>query len=158
MIEIRKLKSSDDLGDLIALSRIFFQEYQNHDDKFYNIGTLEDEHIATFFKRSIDSENGLTYIALDGEKVVGYTTVSIQGQAPFYEVQRFGNISGLMVSPQYRHKGIGKRLVNKAEAYFKENGVEYYRLFTSVNNETGIRFYESCGLRHFQTIMMGMIE
>ena len=158
MIEIRKLEPSDDFGDLIVLSREFFQEYQDHDEGFYNIGTLEDEHITSFFKRTVDSDNGMTYIALDGEKMVAYITVFIEDQAPFYQIQRCGHISGLMVSPNYRSRGIGKRLMDEALVYFKEKGVVYYKLFTSVNNESGIRFYESYGLKHFQTIMMGVIE
>lgn len=46
MATIRELRPEDDLGDLIALSRAFFEEYEVHHTEFFKIDQLRDSDIA----------------------------------------------------------------------------------------------------------------
>ena len=158
MTIIRPLARADDMGELIALSREFFAEYEAYHPEFFRVGDLRDDDIVAFFVRSLDSEDGRTFVALVNGRTVGYVTVAIRLQAPFYQVGRVGAISGLMVHPAYRRQGLASQLLAEAVAFFGHRGVKYYTVYTAVANQAAIRFYEQHGLCPLQTVLIGEIE
>lgn len=155
---IRPLSAEDDLCELVELSRAFFAEYQGHHAEFFNVEDLRDDDILAFFSRSLGSEDHRTFLALDGGRIVGYITVAIRSQAPFYQVRRYGTISGLMVQPAYRRQGVARGLMAEAVAFFAERGVRYYTVYTAVANEGALRFYEQEGLAPLQTVLIGRVD
>lgn len=59
---------------------------------------------------------------------------------------------GLRVSPTHRRKGIGLRLVQALEAWFKANGAEYAYMATEKDNEGCIKlFVDKCSYTKFRT-------
>src|SRR5512136_2002496 len=106
MIHVRALRKEDDLRDLIALSRDFFQEYEAHHEDFFQIDHLSDRDVVDYFSRWIDSPAGATFIALAGSRIVGSITVYVRSQAAYWQVKKAGDISGLMVHKDYRRRGI----------------------------------------------------
>ncbi len=158
MIHIRALQREDDFHDLIALSRDFFQEYEAYHEDFFQIEQLNDSSIVAYFSRWLDDEDGRTFIALAENRIVGYITVYVREQAPFWKVKKVGDISGLMVHKDYRRKGIANRLLAQARTFFAGRGVRYFTLFTAVDNKAGIAFYERNGLVHLHTTMLGISD
>ncbi len=158
MIHIRALRREDDFHDLLVLSRDFFEEYEAYHEDFFEIEQLDDSSIVSYFSRWLDDENGRTFIALAEDRIVGYITVYVREQAPFWKVKKVGDISGLMVHKDYRRKGIARRLLARARAFFARRGVRYFSLFTAVENKAGIAFYERNGLAHLHTTMLGESE
>ncbi len=55
-------------------------------------------------------------------------------------------IGKLMVHPDQRRKGFGRKLLSEIESYFPG---WRYELFTSTRSEDNIRLYESCGYKEF---------
>ena len=55
-------------------------------------------------------------------------------------------IGKLMVHPDLRRKGFGRKLLSEIESYFPGRR---YELFTSTRSEDNIRLYESCGYKEF---------
>lgn len=55
-------------------------------------------------------------------------------------------IGKLMVDPDHRHKGYGRRLLLEVEKYFPG---KRYELFTSTRSKSNIRLYESAGYKQF---------
>jgi len=155
MIEIRTLGKEDVFDDLISLSRLFFEEYQAHHKEFFKIDNLRDEDIIRYFTNIRDHENGDVIIALDGNRVVGYITLYIKTQAGYWTIKNVGEISGLMVHPAYRRRGIASQLLTKARAYFQNASVKYFNVYTAVNNRSAITFYERNGLYPLYTTLLG---
>lgn len=158
MIHIRELQREDELHDLIALSRDFFQEYEGYHEEFFEIDQLNDSDIASYFLRFIDDETRQAFIALAQGRIVGYITADVREQAPYWKVKKVGDISGLMVHHNYRRRGIAGQLLAHARAFFAGQGVKYFSLFTAVGNKAGIAFYERNGLIHLHTTMLGVSE
>ncbi len=157
MIEIRQLRPDDDLRDLLPLSRALFAEYARH-DPFFAIDTLRDEDITAFFAGTLNTDDGATYVALDGAAIVGYMAAFIREQASMYVIKRVGSIAGLMVRPEYRRQGIASRLLAAVHAWMRARGVEYVTLYTSVNNQAALGFYQRHGMRPLQTVLVGRLE
>ncbi|MDW8034382.1 MAG: ribosomal protein S18-alanine N-acetyltransferase, partial [Nitrososphaerota archaeon] len=59
--------------------------------------------------------------------------------------EKFGEIISIAVKPDFRHKGIGRKLMLEIESRFKDNGIKFTRLEVSVKNTIAIKFYESLG-------------
>ncbi len=155
MTEIRSLSKEDGYDVLISLSHLFFEEYQSHHEDFFKIDNLTDDDIISYFNRFRDIENADIIIALDDDQIVGYITIYVKTQETYWKVKRVGAISGLMVHPAYRRKGIATQLLIKALEFFQHASVKYFTVFTAVNNRGAIAFYEKNGLIPLYTTMIG---
>ena len=157
MIEIRPLNKDDGFADLLSLSREFFYEYGAYHKDFFKIDTIQDGHIVDYFTRWRDHENGRVIVAVDGERIVGYITVYVAGQADYWAVKTVGHISGLMVQQEYRRKGIATALLAAAKKFFAEKAAKYYTVFTAVENRAALEFYARNGLAPLHTTMIGEV-
>ncbi|MFQ6131644.1 MAG: GNAT family N-acetyltransferase [Armatimonadota bacterium] len=66
---------------------------------------------------------------------------------------RVGFINNLYVAPAHRSRGLGKLLVEKADEWFRSQGVPKAQLTASTVNDVAIRLYESMG---YETIRVRM--
>jgi len=145
-ITIREMRTGDDLPSVLALCRDFFAEYESYHNDFFDTDNLRDADISSRFKRSLESDGSATIIALIDNVIVGYALLAIHEQPRFYKVKRVGAISGLMVAPEHRRKGIASGLLDEAREFFRKRGIRYFTLYTSVENHEAIAFYRKNGL------------
>jgi ribosomal protein S18 acetylase RimI-like enzyme len=157
MVEIRPLTKDDEFDDLVSLSRAFFAEYEAHHQHFFALDLLRDRDILDYFSGLLDDESGEVLIALHAGRVVGYITLRVQQQPGYWHVKRVGHISGLMVHEAFRRQGIARRLLDRANAFFARNGVQYYTVYTATANQGGLQFYERCGLQPLYTTLLGKV-
>lgn len=155
MIKIRLLNRVDSFADLISLSREFFREYEAYHPDFFKIDDLKDEHVVSYFSYFCENEARAAFIAVDGERIVGYITVSVKEQPDYWQVKKVGDISGLMVQLEYRHRGIASKLYAKAREFLEAKGIQYFTVFTSVENQAGLYFYRGNGLVPLHTTLIG---
>ena len=62
-----------------------------------------------------------------------------------YTCPRRGDITELIVTQKIRSKGVGKALMEKMEAYFKEQGCEWVHVDVFAYNKNAIEFYSRRG-------------
>lgn len=154
---IQKLRKEDVLTDLIELSRLFFAEYAAFHMEFFNINVLRDEDIISYFRGSVETDNGATFIATEGSTIVGYITVFLRNQESFWMIKRIGVISGLMVHEDYRRCGIAGLLLAEAKAFFNQREVKYFTVYTATANEAAIALYKRCEMTPLYTTLIGEI-
>ncbi|XP_062186503.1 probable N-acetyltransferase HLS1 [Phragmites australis] len=59
---------------------------------------------------------------------------------------------GLRVSPAHRRRGIGRKLVERMEEWFRQMGAEYAYVATDTENEPSVRLFTArCGYAKFRT-------
>mgnify|MGYP001036288281 CR=1 FL=1 len=154
MVDVRGLKK-DDPGDLILLSRAFFEEYEGYDVDFFRLDTLTDEEIVAYFLGFLEKDDHAAFVADREGRIVGCIAVNVQTQPAYWEIRRVGHISGLMVEQEVRREGIGTQLFERARRYFQEQGVRYYTVYTAVRNEGAIAFYEARGMEPLYSHLVG---
>ena len=71
---------------------------------------------------------------------------------------KHGYIYDIFVKEEFRGKGIGKILLEKAESYCREKGYSRILLMVSVNNETATRLYSKMGFKAEQTYMAKVLN
>jgi len=89
-----------------------------------------------------DLENNKIILARQDGSVIGRCDLLIMDSLMNFEI--IGYIDWIYVLKEYRRKGIGKKLINKAEEYFRMRGVKEYYLFTAQNDEAQ-KFYHKLG-------------
>jgi ribosomal protein S18 acetylase RimI-like enzyme len=60
-------------------------------------------------------------------------------------------LTTIAVDPRFQGRGIGAGLVSALEVFFRERGIEFYRLDTLISNHSARTFYQKLGFEEFET-------
>ena len=89
--------------------------------------------------------NGKCFLAIEDGKVIGLIIGCVKPYDEYdyldYKCPKRGNITELIVSKNSRSGGVGKKLINKMEEYFKSIGCEYVIVDVFAYNDIGKNFY-----------------
>ena len=88
--------------------------------------------------------HGVVFVAVLDGTVVGWISLNI---VRYFYVDPFIEVSGFVVEEKQRSKGIGKKLLQKVEAWTKEQGYKRIRIRTNVIRERAHKFYENNGYK-----------
>ncbi|QLG63906.1 GNAT family N-acetyltransferase [Halorarum salinum] len=109
-----------------------------------------DEHWLSYFENQlIDSKYSTVLLAVDGgEEYVGVLEVRIVGEHPIFQLDRHGKIHGLFVREDARGDGVGRALLDAAEAWLSEEprGVGFYRIDAVEGDEEARDAFRELGL------------
>lgn len=134
-----------------------FMEYCSSLDEFSNLDreaeTIFYNHLCDF----VSNQNNIVYIAEDPPAIIGYVKATKTSRSPVYETKLVGEISDVFVKPEYRKTGIGYQLIEKAEEWFRENGLELAWLKVHSGNELGRAFWERVGYKDYMIEKMKKI-
>ena len=105
-----------------------------------------DDYIPKMLKRCVEC-NGIVLVAESNEKVAGFATTLIKSEVKNLEDANieYGLISDLIVSSQFRKRGLGKVLLQAAESYAECNGVRWLRVSVLAENHVADNLYDSMG-------------
>jgi aminoglycoside 6'-N-acetyltransferase I len=70
----------------------------------------------------LEVSNWAIFLAENEGKAVGFIECSIRDKAPACETARIGYIEGWYVNPEFRQKGVGRRLVERGEQWARDMG------------------------------------
>ncbi len=96
----------------------------------------------------LKSKNQVMLVAVDeSDVVIGFAHVVFMGVKAFSCLKPQTNIylQDLVVSGDYRNRGIGTLLLNEAKKYGTEKGADFFRTQVFPMNKAGLRFYERNG-------------
>lgn len=124
-------------NDLPKILELQYLAYQSEADLFgsRDIPPLKqtlDEVVSEY-------KNGIILKIQDKEDIIGSVRAMLKDETVF--------IGKLMVHPNFRRRGFGKKLLLEIEKYFPNRR---YELFTSSRSKDNIRLYESLGYQTFR--------
>ena len=109
------------------------------------------EKMALLDLEEVRNENGKCYLAVEDGKAIGLIMGILPGYDEYdyldYKCPRRGEITELIVTNKVRSNGVGRKLMDKMEEYFKSVGCEYVLVDVFGYNEKGINFYNKNGYR-----------
>jgi len=93
--------------------------------------------------RHIDEDVGANprgiFVAEADGKIAGYITTRVDRESAK------GRIPNLAVAADWRNKGLGRQLIDRALDYFREEGLAYAVIETMSQDSTGDHLYKACG-------------
>lgn len=140
-------KYLEDVKDLL----VELEEYIITIDKD-NLDRLHPDYrdkMAILDLEEIKNNEGKCYLAIEKEKAIGVIMGCIRSYNKYdyldYKCPKRGIITELIVTSKIRSKGVGKKLMDKMEDYFRNNNCEYVLVDVFAYNENAIKFYERKG-------------
>ena len=140
MIEYRKLT----IDEVDAFARLRIRQLREE-------GATEDEDLLPtlldYYGRHLPDGSFVSYLALDGERIVGTSGISIVEKAPWFSCPtgRIGLISSMWTDIDYRRQGIARRLLSLVVDAAREQGCGTVWITAS---DMGVPFYGSFGFVH----------
>ena len=99
--------------------------------------------------KDVTEKEGVFYVALDGDKVVGFTVGTIRRPTPEdllgAEPSVNGRVTELYVDKDYRGKGLATKLMEKVEQTLKEKGCDYIWVEVFAPNQPPRSLYQKLG-------------
>jgi GNAT superfamily N-acetyltransferase len=125
-----ELKHLKDIASLFNAYRIFYKQESNI------------EAATVFIKKRLEKQDTIIYLAYSQEKAVGFThlfhSFTSISMCPLFI------LNDLYVDENYRKKGFGLALLNKAKEKAKQDRYKFVVLQTETNNPAQ-HLYESLG-------------
>ncbi len=149
-MEVRRAVSGD-VAALCGLYQAFYAYNAGQQPEYYRAA----EENGAYPAEVLRSDGEVIFVAEEQGTLVGLIHAAEEETPPYPSVvpHRFAQVVDLYVLPDCRGKGVGRRLMEAADSWGKERGLDYMELFVLENNEVGIGFYEREG---FETVSRTM--
>lgn len=136
-----------DLGNL-------WMEFMRHSQDIDPIFTPKDGAIPVFIREylrpAMEAKNSLVLVALDDEKVAGYSYSLIIGTSNLEARAKYGCIHDLFITATHRRKGIGGRMVAEIMKWFHSNDIHRVELDVLTQNQIASSFWRRQGFSDFK--------
>jgi ribosomal protein S18 acetylase RimI-like enzyme len=99
------------------------------------------------------SENNLVLVAIDGEKVVGYSFSLINKTSGLEKRKKFGYVHDLFITKSYRRRGIGEKMYAEILKWFHSKDINRVELQVIVKNQMANSFWRKQGYMDFQNTL-----
>ena len=107
------------------------------------------EKMAILDLEEVNGNDGKCYLAIIDNNVVGLIMGCVRKYDEYdyldYKCPRCGEVTELVVSKNARDNGVGQKLMDTMEKYFKSIGCEYITIDVFAYNKNAIKFYENNG-------------
>jgi len=140
--------TSQDLPTLGRLGALLVQEHHDFDARRFlapRVGTPAD--YGRFLGSQLDDPDVTVLVAEDGDDVIGYAFVAIEGTDYMSLRGPAGVLHDLIVDPEHRGRGVGSLLLRAVLSHLRARGVPRVVLSTAWRNEAAQRLFERTGFR-----------
>jgi len=106
----------------------------------------------TFLLDRCSGAGGRLLVAEIDKDVVGFVAVRVRvaPEEPDEDQTPYAYISDLVVLPAYRRRGIGRALLDRAEALVRSSGTGLVRVGVLAKNESAAKLYRAVGFTEYQ--------
>ena len=150
MVTIREAREGDvdALVDLVVRLKRLNSEF----DPLFSTRSDCAERAKEYLLNAIrDSKGHLVLVAEDMGKIVGVLKADIRERL-FYSPSIEGAIVDFYVMPEYRRKGLGRMMLEKAITILREKGAQLITAEFPTQNQIAVNFYNKMGFRSLVSI------
>jgi ribosomal protein S18 acetylase RimI-like enzyme len=116
-------------------------------------------HFEKYLRDLLAKAEWRVFVALDGERVVGYLMAQVAKRPPVIKHRDFGFISDLAVTKAHRRRGVGQKLLRAAIAWFAERGLRRVEAHVATANEVSTAFWSAQGFEaYLHTMRLRLAE
>ncbi|MCS7277532.1 MAG: GNAT family N-acetyltransferase [Aquificaceae bacterium] len=135
-MKVRRAEESD----IKELVEVYLRGYSGLEEYSYTHPDDVQAYLNWLFRRDVAG----IWVAEENGRIVGFVA-SDGNWFSKREGKVVGAIHELIVLPEYRNRGIGKVLVEKALEYFRSRGLDIAELWVGDENTRAIEFYKKLG-------------
>jgi GNAT superfamily N-acetyltransferase len=147
MTEIVPVKDSY-IPELLELWKELMDFHKDIDVRF----PMKDDAVSIFkdhLKTKVDSEESLVVAAIDNGKITGFAIAGINTYPPIFQKNTYGIIDTMVVSANYRKKGIGEKILIRIFEWFDSRNTTRIELSVASLNQVGYSFWRKHGFEDY---------
>ncbi len=99
---------------------------------------------GAYLRSLMTRDDAIAVVARDAGEIVGYAVGRVTMLPPFFEQRYRGYIHDVFVKPQFRRRGVGRRLVDAILQWLRQQEVLLVELTVATNNEA-VAFWKRLG-------------
>jgi ribosomal protein S18 acetylase RimI-like enzyme len=141
------------LGALLVAAHHGFDQ-----DRFISPGPQSERGYGAFLKSQLGRTDVVVLVAEEAGEVVGYAYGALEGQDWMILRGPAGAVYDLVVDPERRRGGVGRRLLEAIVERLRELGAPRIVLSAAYRNETAQRLFTSAGFRPTMVEMTRELE
>jgi ribosomal protein S18 acetylase RimI-like enzyme len=138
-------------GDFRAVGRLgalLVREHHDFDPKRFIAATPETAHgYGSFLESQLEVATVVILVAERSGEVVGYTYAGVEGRDYMALRGPAGVLYDIVVDPQHREQGVGRRLLDATLAELRERGAPRVVLSTAELNQAAQLLFARAGFR-----------
>lgn len=150
-MKIRKATPAD-LPAIVELWKDLMDFHYNL-DSFFSRSKDGHENFLKWVEKEMESDSAELFVADSSGKILGYIKIEISNYPPVFELKKYGMISDAAVATEYRRKGIGEALYQRAMDWFKDKEIERIELRVANVNTVAQGFWKKMGFIPYMTTM-----
>ncbi|UCD09629.1 MAG: GNAT family N-acetyltransferase [Dehalococcoidales bacterium] len=132
---------------------IEFMYFNTEIEPFDTSGDNVLTQVETHLRNKITSDDSLVLVAMDDQKVVGYSISQITRMPPFSRGNTVGVIYDMAITASHRRKGIGKEMLDGIKTWFKERDIKRIEISVVTKNTIGDSFWREQGFQDYEQIL-----
>jgi ribosomal protein S18 acetylase RimI-like enzyme len=138
----------DDLRHIGRLGALLVAAHHEFDSRRFLAATSRTkEAYASFLGAQLDAPDAAVFVAEENADVIGYAYVALESYDYMALRGPAGILHDIIVDPERRARGVGRRLLEAALEYVQARGLSQLVLSTAERNEVAQRFFASMGFR-----------
>jgi ribosomal protein S18 acetylase RimI-like enzyme len=112
----------------------------------------EDGHITyeKMLREMLEREVAIILVAVDNGRVVGYSCALVRKPSLTRKQDRYGDIPDIMVTAEYRRRGIGERMLKMILKWFESKNIDRIELNIAAQNSISTSFWEKQGFKDYE--------
>ena len=122
-----------------------FMDYHVKFDPAYARSEVAVENWVKYVESKFCNPDCQLFVAEKEGQVVAYAGAIVKEYPPVFEVLKYGFVEEIAVTREFRRTGIGKRLVETAEAWLHAAGVTQIDVKIDVENEASMALFKGRG-------------
>jgi ribosomal protein S18 acetylase RimI-like enzyme len=139
-ITIRKA-TIEDVSAILKLWRELM-DFNKQYDKHWTRSKTGHKNIGNFIRGHIKDNAYCILVAAAGGYIIGYCLSDIRKcDPPVLKIREYGNISSLVVTKDYRRRGVGENLLRETVSWFSKKGIHRIEVYVSTFNNLAREFY-----------------
>jgi len=147
-------------GDVEAILPLWreMMEYHAHLDPRFQPAPRAERLWTEALSRWLKDDDYRILVAEAKGRLVGYIIGTIKSSPPVLLPPRFGFITDICVTPEWRRTGVGRRLYETLQEWFKERGLNIVQLNVAQRNRVSQAFWEEIGFQGYMEYMWKEIQ
>lgn len=128
-------------------------DYHAHLDSRFQLAPQAEKRWTEALSSWLKDDDYRILVAEAKGRLVGYIIGTINSSPPVLLPPQFGFVSDICVAPEWRRSGVGRRLYETLQGWFKEQSLTAIQLNVAQRNPVAQAFWEGMGFQGYMEYM-----
>lgn len=127
------------------------------DERKYDSNIKEDFVVSDWYSTTLDNEQQITFIAMDGDEAIGFIHGFVKDEAGILVEDTVILLDAMYVKEKNRKQGVGTLLIEEFKKWGKSTNAKYMDLTVLADNSAAIELYKRHAFTPLKSYMRSVL-